>query len=266
MRRSVWLGLLILTCVTASTVSQAQDNSFISPTNAFWHDSAAWSLAIPPSITQSAIYVTNAPAKNITIDSVTAVSFAGTLTISNLTFSSAAANVLYLDNTGTTALHVLNGLHVGGLHSGESGTLVATNSTLIVDGSLGDKLENDGTMVIIGGSLITTNCSLQIAGTFYPIPGLLILSNALVRARDITITSGGPSSGSMQVIGGTMTLSSSLTVGNGDLSPLTSLLVANGARLVVTNGETAVGGFYESSGSMTVSNATFLAADVFLGD
>jgi hypothetical protein len=143
--------------------------------------------------------------------------------------------------------------------------LISTNSTLIVDGLLGGQLLDDGTMVIAGGSLITTNCSLQIAAFFDPAVGLLIISNAVMHARDVTIAAAIPSSGTIEVIGGTMTLSSSLTVGNGFDGSQGNMLVANGGLLVVTNGASDIGGVYESGGTMTVSNATFLAADVFLG-
>ena len=44
------------------------------------------------------------------------------------------------------------------------------------------------------------------------------------------------------------------------------MLVANGAWLVVTNGLTDIGDGYQTSGSMTVTGSTFLAANVILGD
>jgi len=121
-------------------------------------------------------------------------------------------------------------------------------------------------VVIIGGALITTNCSLLVAGSFegpYDITGLLIISNGVVEARGVYIALDFPSSGTLELLGGTMTLSSSLTVGTyGGTYPggYGSLLVANGGLLVVTNDETGI-----ESGTMTVSNATFLAADVILG-
>jgi hypothetical protein len=212
MKRAIWL-IIVAVLVTFGATSHAQTNDYISTGDGFWDEARLWSLAAPPSADQSAISVTNSPAKNITIDSITAASFADTLTISNLIFSSGAANVLYLDNTGTTALHVLNGLHVGGLHLGGSGTLIASNSTLIVDGSLGDKLENDGTMVFVGGMLVTTNCNMQV-GNFDVAPGLLILSNAVLLGRDLSLggpnINGGGGGGNIVVSGGTVTLSSTI--------------------------------------------------------
>jgi hypothetical protein len=246
---------------------QAQTNSYISSTDGFWDEPRLWSLAEPPSIAQSAILITNAASETVTIDSITASNFTSTLTISNLTVNPppGSTNTLYLDNTGTIALHILNSFTIGTSpdYFGGKSELISTNSTLIVDGLLGGQLLDNGTMVITGGSLITTNCSLQVATD--TTVGLLIISNALVQARDVTVTSGGVSSGTIEVIGGTMTLSGSLTVGNGGQISQSSMLVANGGLLVVTNADTFIGAQYESGGTLTVSNSTFLAADVSLG-
>ena len=146
--------------------------------------------------------------------------------------------------------------------------MISTNSTLIVDGLLGGQLQDNGTMVIAGGSLITTNCSLQVAPetpSFFPSVGLLIISNGVVQARDVTVAIAPipGSSGMLEVIGGTMTLSSSLTVGDGNGDSEGghgSLWVANGGLLVVTNGFTRI-----ESGTMTITNASFLGKDVLLG-
>jgi hypothetical protein len=62
-----------------------------------------------------------------------------------------------------------------------------------------------------------------------------------------------------------MTLSSFLVVGDGFENSPGSMLVASGGLLVVTNDETDIGGYYESSGNLTVSGASFLAKDIFLG-
>jgi hypothetical protein len=274
MRKSNWLTLAVAVTAILATVSQAQTNSCVSFTDGFWDEARLWSLEKPPSIRQSAILITNDASETITIDSTTATHFKSTLTISNLTVDAqdASTDTLYLDNTGTIALRILDSLVIGSSDGppDEGSELISSNSTLIVDGLLGGQFQDNGTVVITGGSLITTNCSLQIAASFYSFypttVGLLILSNAVVRARDVIIAPSSPSSGAMEVIGGKMTLSSYLNVGDGDEYPSQGdLLVANGGLLVVTNDETDIGGFYESSGTMNVSNATFLAADVFLG-
>ena len=178
-----------------------------------------------------------------------------------------STDALYLDNTGTIALHILGSLTVGlrpDYPYGGGGQLFSTNSTLIVDGLLGGLLDDDGTMVIAGGALITTNCSLYVAGSFNnPVNanGLLILSNTAAQARDVTIASASPSSGTLELIGGTMTMSSSLNLGTGFSNASGNLLVANGGLLVVTNGVINSTGpsARVPGGDITVTNATMLA-------
>ena len=273
MRGSRWAISAVAVNAILASVSQAHTNSCISSTDGFWDESRLWSLNKPPSIKQSAILITNAASETVTIDSITATHFKSTLTISNLVIAPppGSTDVLYLDNTGTIALHILDGLTIGVLppiNPPVGGSeLIGTNSTLIVDGLLGGQLQDNGTLVITGGSLITTNCSLLVASSslsFSPSVGLLIISNAQVQARDITITSSSSeslSSGRIEVVGGRMTLTSFLAVGNGFENSQGSFFVANGGLLVVTNNETDIGGSYESSGILTVSNANFFAND-----
>src|ERR1017187_1883709 len=273
MKRAVWLMLAVAVNAILAAVTQAQTNSCISSTDGFWDEARIRSLEKPPSIRQSAILITNDASETITIDSTTANNFTSTLTISNLTIAPpfGSTDTLDLDNTGTNALEILDGLAIGiTLDNSASGgsVLISTNSTLIVDGLLGGQLQDNGTMTIVGGSLITTNCSLQVApetSSFFPSVGQLILSNSVVQARDVTlaVATVSGSSGTIEVIGGSVTLSSSLTVGDGNGDPgggRGCLLVADGATLVVTNDLTRI-----ESGTMTVTNASFLAGDVLLG-
>jgi len=277
MKRTVWLTLAFVVNAILAAVSQAQTNSCVSSTDGFWDEARIWSLNKPPSIHQSAVLITNAASETVTIDSTTATKFKSTMTISNLDISpyQGSTDTLYLDNTGTTALHILDSLTIAlrpDYPYGGEGQLFSTNSTLIVDGLLGGQLQDNGTMVIAGGLLITTNCSLYVAGSIsspFNTVGLLILSNAVVQTRDVTIASASPSSGTLELIGGTMTMSSSLNIGTGEEQARGSLLVANGALLVVTNGEISTfewGPASDSGGIITVSNATMLAGSWFGGD
>ena len=269
MKRVVWITLLISAYWAAATVSRAQDNSYISTTDGFWDEARLWSLAEQPSISQSGIFITNAANVNVTIDNITASNFPDTLTISNLNIYPPGGNnsTLYLANTGTVALHIFDGLSVGFNPNSTAGgsTLISSNSTLIVDGLLGGQLEDNGTLIILGGTLITTNSGLRVADEdFSSNSGLLIISNAVVQAGGLTIAIGDNENGSVEVIGGTVTLSAPLTVGDAQFGGGGSLLVADGAMLVVTNGNTGIGGGFQSNGSMTVTNASFLAANIFL--
>jgi hypothetical protein len=268
--------LIVLASLTVMEVAHSQTtNSWIAPSNGKWERVNRWDDGLP-SVTQSAVIISNATSKVVTINARTARKFPNSLVISNLTVSApdGVNNTLFLHNTGTIALHILNALTIGLIPDGSPGggaELISAGSTLTVDGLLGGQLQDNGTLVITGGSLITTNCSLLVASSslsFSPSVGLLIISNAQVQARDITITSSSSeslSSGRIEVVGGRMTLTSFLAVGNGFENSQGSFFVANGGLLVVTNNETDIGGSYESSGILTVSNANFFANDIFLG-
>jgi hypothetical protein len=271
MRRAVWLTLAVAVNAILTTVSLAQTNSCISSNDGFWDEARIWSLNKPPSIRQSAILITNDASETVTIDSTTAHHFKSTLTISNLDISApyGSTDTVYLADTGTTALHIIDGLVIGiapGNPSPGGGLLISSNSTLIVDGVTGGQFQDDGAVVITGGSLITTNCSLQVAAessTMYGPSGFLSVSNAIVQARDVALGTASEfgSSGTVELHGGTMTVSSSLTLGLSEKNGggIGSLLVADGGELVVTNGSTSI-----TRGSITVENADFLGGSVSL--
>ncbi len=194
MRRAVCLAIALNAILCP--ILRAHTNTCISSTDGFWDEARIWSLNKPPSIHQSAILITNAASETVTIDATTATKFKSSLTISNLVVGApSATDTLYLDNTGTIALHILSSLTVGisfNIYGGEDpggGVLISSNSALIVDGLQGGQLVDDGTMVMEGGSLITTNCSLQV-GTAFPVSsssrmvlckhGMLVLSQEKV--------------------------------------------------------------------------------------
>jgi hypothetical protein len=270
-RRAIWITLAVAVNAILATLSLANTNSCVSATDGFWDEARLWSLGKAPSIRQSAILITNDASETVTIDATTATKFRSTMTISNLTVSApfGSTDTVYLANTGTTALHIINGLVLGiapGNPSPGGGLLISSNSTLIVDGATGGQFQDNGTVVIAGGSLITTNCSLQIAAessTFYGPTGFLSVSNAIVQARDVSIgtASESQSSGTLELFGGTMTVSSSLSIGGGGGGGHGNLLVATGALLAVSNGYTFI-----DSGTMTVSNASFLGDGVIMGN
>ena len=107
--------------------------------------------------------------------------------------------------------------------------------------------------------MTVTNCSL-VLGFDSPGGTLTITNGGLVEARDVT--DGDNAAGSIQIAGGTISLSSSLILGGGSGSG--SLALTDGGILVVTNGTTWVT-FGSSYSTITVSNAIMLAADVNVG-
>src|SRR5437667_4414753 len=79
----VSLGLSAFLNLAVPIAAHAQANSWTTTTNGNWEDAANWSLGVPPSMFQSAIFLTNGIAgfKTITINGTNS----STMTISNLT-------------------------------------------------------------------------------------------------------------------------------------------------------------------------------------
>ena len=73
-RQTVHWVLAFAASVLLASVSPAQTNSYISTTDGFWDEARLWSLAEPPSVSQSGIFITNSADVNVTIDDITASS------------------------------------------------------------------------------------------------------------------------------------------------------------------------------------------------
>jgi len=141
----------------AATVQAGTTNSWrATGASGFWDASgAAWSLNGPPSITDTADFITNANTKIITIDSAVVSDSPATLTISNLTLggTSTATNTLLLNTLGTNVpLHVLNAMTVS-----NAAVLQITNSFLQVDGDVGGIFLLTGSMRILNGAKVQLN-------------------------------------------------------------------------------------------------------------
>src|ERR1700683_478852 len=152
-RRFGWT-LVALASLTVMGVAHAQTtNSWIARSGGKWERVNHWDDGLP-SATQSAVIISNANSKMVTINAHTARRFPNSLVISNLTVSAqrGVINALFLDGTGTIALRIVNGLTIGSNPNTPSGAggseLISDKSTLIVDGLLGGQLEDNGTMVI----------------------------------------------------------------------------------------------------------------------
>ena len=258
---------------SAALSGRAQTNTYVGPGDGYWDEPRLWSLAAAPSLSQSGIVITNAPSNVVTIDSVTSSLFTNTLTVSNLVVSGGESaedsNKLFLNNAGTTrALHVLNELAIGYhfLFTLNFGSVILTNSALVVDGVLGGDLGDDGQMWLTDSSLVTTNCSLWV-GRVNAVASL-VASNCVIEARDLTIAEaespGG--SGAVEIDGGTISFSSVVVIATGGGAPIGTMLVSGGATCVVTNGGICVGGSDQGgSGMLTVTNATLLAENMTVG-
>jgi hypothetical protein len=182
---------------------QADDNSWTNGSGQ-WETGSNWSLGVPPTNTQSAILITNAATKTVTIDATTSGSFPDTMTISNLTLSAPtdSTNTLFLSSAGTTvALHILQDVHVN-----RGGGLSVTDSAVLVGGSF----TIDGSVAILSGLLSVTNNTTYIGSGD---AGEVMVSNGIVLARDVSVGNSGHQ-GTLTVAGGAETISSSLAIGN----------------------------------------------------
>ena len=165
----------------AINISHGQPDSWTNSVSGKWEDLLNWSSGVP-SITHSAVLVTNAGTKVVTINAATAIGAPSTLTISNLTLSAPVGdtNTLRLSNVGAIPVQLVGGLSM----PGNASLLVYTNSQLVV---------TNGTMSVGSTSVAQ-----------------LTVSAGSVRGADVYVTRG-----ALNVAGGTVTLSAGLLVGAG---------------------------------------------------
>ncbi len=246
--------LLLIAQATSPVTAYAADNSWTNLLGDKWETATNWSLGVAPTNTQSAILITNAATKTITIDATTSGTFPSTLTISNLQLFAPAtfANTLFLNNSGTLVpLEVLDDLIIS-----NGGVLLISNSVLIVDGVSGGSLSDDGTMVLdgAGGNLITTNVEVDVGDTD---TGQMTVSNGTWLALDVTVGLNAGSSGTLTIAGGTL-LSSNVFISILDGSTGTIWMTAG--QLIATN-ELLVGGV---AGQMILSNGTVSTPALFV--
>jgi hypothetical protein len=180
--------------------------------SAKWENITNW-LGLLPGPTNS-VYITNAGSKTITVDTLTAISNANTLTVSTVSLSApgGATNTLSLSNAGTNVpLHVLYSFDVAG-----GGVLNVTGSSLQVDRAM-----------TIGASSGLASAT---------------ISNALLNVATLDLGSSiGGSMGTLIVqTNSVVTVNSNASVVSGSLS-VTSSISLNGGSLIATNGLLQVG-------------------------
>jgi hypothetical protein len=227
--RVIW-GLIGYAAFILPVAAIAQTNSWIDLGSSFWDVPTSWSLGVPPSSNQAAIFITNTNFKTVFMDRATATNTSA-LTISNLTVSgsSGATNTLQIamDDPSAT-LHILNSFILG-----NGGTVVITNSSLQVDGLPSGGFKSDGNVIITAGTL---------------------------SARDITVGDSSGSQGSLALAGGNAKVDVRLLIGQNGVGAVW----IDGGQLTLTNVLTAVG--FLGYGQMTLSNGTVTAGDVTVGN
>ncbi len=179
---------LFLSFFIGTGLASAQTNSWIASGDGKWETGTNWSAG-QPSVLDSLLLITNAGSKIITVDAVTARSFQGTLSVSNLTISAPvfALNALYLDNAGSTGLlQVLQTLTIG-----DGGEVVVSGSSLTAD-----SLDNQGLIEADGGTVtLSTGGVLNSGSVVVTNGGALVLAGQTDWFLALPVAYGGGSSG-----------------------------------------------------------------------
>jgi T5SS/PEP-CTERM-associated repeat protein len=259
MRRYARLIAAIALTHTLAATAHAQSNSWTDGSDK-WENGADWSLGSAPSTSDPSDLITNVNSKIVTIDATTVLSNAinGCMTISNLTVSGplGSTNTLYLNNTGLgTPLDILNSFTISA-----NGMVLVSDSVLRVDSLNGGLFSIDGGIVVRdNGFLIATNNSSYVG---YIGTGQMTVSNGTWLAQEVNVGTYVGSQGTLTIAGGTNSLSSFLSVG----TFATGAMWLTSGQLTITNSATAVGDGAGGIGQMTVSNGTWLADYVTVGN
>jgi T5SS/PEP-CTERM-associated repeat protein len=239
---------------------KAQANSWTNTVaTGLWQDPTKWSLLAAPTSTHTAVFITNATTKTVTINSAT---LPGNLTISNLTVRGfgAGINTLQLTNAPASTLLIRNALTIG-----TNAVLTVTNSALRVDGLAGSSFSFivDGSVTnLAGGQIIATN--LTIGATATGRGNLTTLGELLQVSNSVVVGAVAGAQGTLTVAGGSNVFNFSLTVGENASS--TGAVWVTGGQLIVTNSTTTTIVGSAGIGQMTVSNGTWRAGGVRIGN
>lgn len=227
-------GLIILLVSTA----EAQNNSWTNTNGGKWEDAANWLLGVPPSASQSGVFITNAaPAlstRQVAIDATT-TNFPDTLTINNLAYSPACCSTeqfLIRDLGSNSRFRVLNSATIA-----PAGTLMISNATMDVG--------SGGASVFVIGYTPLTFMTLETLST------LRVIDGTLSASASIRIGAASTSTGALSLVNSQL---------NGPLSQLYVGLAGHG-RMILSNGSVSVsslkcGNFIGSVGTLTVAGGT----------
>jgi hypothetical protein len=227
-----------------------------------WETASEWSLGVPPSQAQNYTVIDEKLAgsgkRNIVIDSDTVLSNAinGCLTINNLALS-LAPNVLHVDDTGSTALTVLQTLSIS-----NSSTLIITNSTvtLAAANASGTQFGVDGSVMLESGTItVAVNTFDGSYGPFSEIIGVnlsgtLTVAGGLnsVAGSGVVIGYNAGSVGTVLITGGTLSMGGDNNIG---WSGVGSLIQSGGTAEMI--GE-FLGVNFGAEGTLTVAGGEHL--------
>lgn len=198
---------------------------------------------------------------------VGSISVDGGLTLSaGMLISTNNSSSFAIGNTGAGAMTVLGGtwqgseVFVGNL-AGSHGTLTVAGGTNTMFSFLdvGEKSGSAGAVWMTGGLLMITNFTIIGNGGV----GQMTVSNGTWRADYVALGSSPGAKGTLTIAGGTNSISAGIFISQISTVSTGVVWVTDG-QLTVTNAETDVGS--EGVGQMTVSNGTWRAEMVIVGD
>ena len=178
-----------------------------------------------------------------------------------------ATNALTIIGSNSVGNATINGgtMLLGDVSVGDDtngfGGLTVTGGTAVVRATLtaGNGARGTGVVWVTGGQLVVTNNTTSVG---YEGIGSLTVSNGTFLARDVSIGDLFGSQGSFTVAGGTVTLNSSLSLGDLFDGSTGTVRVAGG-QLLANNSVVTVGG--AGIGRLTVTGGTVRANAVILG-
>lgn len=174
-----WAAVGLLAPLLAPLAAVAGDNSWNNSAGGLWQDADNWSAGAAPSDAFTTIWITNSPAKTVTIDHNTAA-IPGVMTITNLTLfaPSGSVNTLLVANAndGGNPLRILKTLTVG-----TNAALSVTNSTIVTGGL---SFYVDGSAKLETGALLNATGAIATAYVGYNSPASLALAGGVLIDSD----------------------------------------------------------------------------------
>jgi hypothetical protein len=257
----LWIpAALLVLAMTLPGLVHGQMNSWTNATGGKWETGANWSLGVPPDSTQSAVIITNAGTKAVTIDAVTSASYPATMTITGLAVFAPGpdVNTLRVLDAGTaTPLRLWNSCTFG-----TNTALVVSNSILRLEGLLGTGFTVDGSVSNLSGGLIVVTNNLTIGSVANSLGRVTTRGGFLDVSNNVIVGAAAGSQATLTVAAGTNRIYRILNIGAGGSG--TVWVTGGELRSVRAFGSaTQIGNL--TDGRLTISNGVLWQAGVQLG-
>jgi fibronectin-binding autotransporter adhesin len=244
---------LVAVVLLAATWPARSEKVWTNNLSGFWSDGTNWTGHTPPDIT-SFIRITNDLTKTVTIDALTP---ATELTVQQLWLNAppGATNTLLLTDAGTNNPLVFQ----TGLDLADGADLHLTNSAMLLQ-LTNDHVDIDGRLTLDSGWINFGDTTVT-ARVGRATSGVLTINGGDVFVGTMTVGGLTNSSGAVNMTGGTLNVSSLLSIGRNPGT--TGSLSMFGGQLSVLNDDTRVGD--SGIGQMILSNATATLTNLQVG-